>query len=72
MSGPYVAQDDDGGWYADVGGVMLGPDPARTREQALEWAFERMIKLADDYDSIIVRACPVRCGREVVVRGREG
>jgi hypothetical protein len=47
MSRPYVAQDDSGGWYGDCGGVMQDPDPKRTREQALEWSFERLIYIAD-------------------------
>jgi hypothetical protein len=71
MSHPYIAQDEGGGWYGDVDGVMQDPDPTRTREQALDWAFNRLVAAAEEYDAIITTACQV-CGKEIVVRRERG
>src|SRR5579871_1591780 len=42
MSWPYVAQDLNGGWYADCEGVMLEPKINRTKEEALQWCVDRL------------------------------
>lgn len=67
MSRPYVAQDDDGGWYGDCHGVMQDPDPNRTEADALRWTLERLIKKCDEYEERHFRPCQT-CGREVVVQ----
>ena len=42
LSWPYVAQDRDGGWYADCEGIMQDPDPNRTECEAMQWAIDRL------------------------------
>lgn len=55
MAGCYIAQDKGGGWYADVGNVIMAHDPTTTREQALDWAFHRLRHLAWAHDEV----CPL-------------